>query len=58
VDINDAQLVYDMYAAKKYTDLTQPEIMEKLLRADTGEGNSAKLLDVQDARAVIAEVLK
>jgi len=58
VDINDAQLVYDMYAAKKYTDLTQPEIMEKLLRADTAQGNSAKLLDVQDARAVIAEVLK
>lgn len=57
VDINDAQLVYDMYAAKKYTDLTQPEIMEKLLRADTAQGESAMKLDVNDARAVVDSFL-
>lgn len=58
VDINDAQLVYDMYSAKKYTDLTQAGIMEKLLRADTAQGESAKKLDVHDARAVVADILK
>lgn len=57
VDINDAQLVYDMYSAKKYTNLTQPEIMEKLLRADTAQGESAKKLEVNDARAVVAYIL-
>ena len=54
VDINDAQLTYDMYQAKKYVDFTDVS-MDRFLEADA---NGDKTVDVADATAVVAEVLK
>ena len=52
-DINDAQLVYDMYNAKY--DGFDTVSVEKFLRADM---NGTKNLDVKDAAAVVSEILK
>ena len=52
-DINDAQLVYDMYNAK-YDGFDTVSI-EKFLRADM---NGSKNLTVADATAVVSEILK
>lgn len=52
-DINDAQLVYDMYNAKY--DGFDTVSVEKFLRADM---NGSKNLTVEDARAVVSEILK
>ena len=56
-DINDAQLVYDLYNAHYNNfDLV---IMEKMLRADMSTAEiSAHKLDVNDAVAVVTEVRK
>lgn len=52
VDINDAQLVYDLYN-NVYQDFTQAT-MVKFLKADiTGD----KVINVEDAAAVVAEIL-
>ena len=56
VDINDAQLVYDLYNGG-YQDFTQVT-MEKFLLADTAQGDSAKKLNVNDAAAIVSEILK
>lgn len=51
VDVNDAQLVYDLYNTK-YPDFTKVS-MEKFLKADTtGDGK----VDVADAAAIISEI--
>lgn len=50
-DINDAQLVYDMYN-KHYSDFSGVE-MEKFLRADVSHD---KKLDTQDAAAIISAI--
>ena len=52
VDVNDAQLVYNMYNAK-YTSFTSCS-MEKFLRADV---NYDKTLDVKDAAAIVNIIL-
>ncbi|NLK02449.1 MAG: hypothetical protein GX314_05210, partial [Clostridiaceae bacterium] len=51
VDINDAQLVYDIYNGK-YQDFTSVE-MQKFLNADT---NGDKTVNVTDAAAVVAAI--
>ena len=48
VDVNDAQLVYDMYNGT-YSDFTQVSV-EKFLRAD---GNATKTVDHTDAVAIV-----
>ena len=53
VDINDAQLTYDMYQAKLYTDF-EKVTMDKFLEADlNGDG----CVNVEDAAAVVAYIL-
>lgn len=52
VDVNDAQLVYNMYNAK-YTSFDNCS-MEKFLRADV---NYDKTLDVKDAAAIVSIIL-
>ena len=54
VDINDAQLTYDMYQAKKYADFTAVS-MNKFLKADV---NGDRTVNVEDAASVVAEILK
>lgn len=51
VDINDAQLTYDMYNAK-YADFTTVS-MVKFLRADV---NGSKSLNTEDAAAIVAAI--
>lgn len=51
VDINDAQLVYDMYNGA-YSDFTAVTV-EKFLRADV---NFDKTINVQDASAIVNEI--
>lgn len=51
VDINDAQLTYDMYNAK-YADFTTVS-MVKFLRADV---NGSKNLNTEDAAAIVAKI--
>lgn len=51
VDINDAQLVYDIYNGK-YTDFTAVS-MQKFLNADV---NGDKVVNVTDAAAVVAAI--
>lgn len=53
IDVNDAQLVYNMYQAV-YTDFDQVS-MVKFLRADV---NRSKSLTVEDAAAIISAMLK
>lgn len=53
VDVNDAQLVYDIYNAQ-YGDFTTVSML-KFLRADV---NGDKTVDVKDAAAIISSVLK
>lgn len=53
VDVNDAQLVYDIYNAQ-YGDFTTVSML-KFLRADV---NGDKTVDVNDATAIIRSVLK
>lgn len=53
VDVNDAQLVYDIYNAQ-YGDFTTVSML-KFLRADV---NGDKTVDVKDATAIISSVLK
>jgi hypothetical protein len=48
VDVNDAQLVYDMYNGA-YSDFTQVSV-EKFLRADV---NATKVVDHTDAVAIV-----
>ena len=51
-DVNDAQLVWNMYNAK-YADFTTAATMEMFLRADM---NGSKTLNVEDAAAVVAKI--
>ncbi|NLL22396.1 MAG: hypothetical protein GX260_01260 [Tissierellia bacterium] len=51
VDINDAQLVYDIYNGK-YQDFTVV-VMQKFLYADV---NADKIVNVTDAAAVVAAI--
>lgn len=51
VDVNDAQLVYDLYNTK-YADFTQVS-MEKFLKADTTADGK---VDVADATAIVSEI--
>jgi len=51
IDINDAQLTYDMYNAK-YTDFTEVSVL-KFLCADV---NGSKTVNVEDAAAVVAAI--
>ena len=53
VDVNDAQLVYDIYNAQ-YGDFTTVSML-KFLRADV---NGDKTVDVKDATAIISSILK
>ena len=53
VDINDAQLVYNMYATKMYKDFDTVSV-EKFLRADV---NGDTGMNVQDARWIVNSVL-
>lgn len=53
IDINDAQLVYDMYKAA-YDNFDTVSV-ERFLRADM---NGSKNLTVEDAAAVVSEILK
>ena len=53
LDINDAQLVYDMYN-NVYQDITTVG-MAKFLRADIG---GDRVIDVKDAVAIVTEILK
>lgn len=53
VDVNDAQLVYDMYQAA-YEDFTTVS-MEKFLRADT---NLSKTVDTSDTAKLIADMTR
>ena len=53
IDINDAQLVYDMY--KPVYDDFDILSVERFLRADM---NGSKNLTVEDAVAVVSEILK
>lgn len=54
VDVNDAQLTYDMYQAKKYSGF-EVVSMDRFLEADV---NGDGVVNVEDARAVVAEILK
>lgn len=54
VDINDAQLTYDMYQAKKYSNF-EIVSMDRFLEADL-DGNTK--VDVYDASMIIDELLK
>ena len=54
VDINDAQLTYDMYQAKLYADFGTVS-MDKFLESDT---NGDAVVNVEDAAAVVAQLLK
>ena len=53
VDLNDAQLVYDLYNASYY-DFSVVS-MEKMLRADVSKD---KKIDVSDVTAIVAIVRK
>ena len=53
MDINDAQLTYDMYQAKMYEDFTNVS-MDKFLEADV---NADKTVNTEDAAAIVAVVL-
>ena len=53
VDINDAQLVFDMYN-NKYQDF-ETVTMQKFLKADV---NGDKTINVNDAAAVVSEIVK
>ena len=49
-DVNDAQFVYGIYNMDFTMDITKPEDMQKLLRADmNGDG----VIDIKDAAAVM-----
>ena len=52
VDINDAQLVYDMYN-NGYQDFTSAT-MQKFLNADV---NGSKSINVEDAAAIVAQII-
>lgn len=54
VDINDAQLVHDMYNAM-YKAFDEAVSMEKFLLADV---NGDRTIGVQDAAAIVTEILK
>lgn len=53
VDINDAQLTYDMYQAKMYEGFTDVS-MDKFLEADV---NGDKTVNTEDVAAIVASVL-
>lgn len=59
VDINDAQLVYDMYMNhyEAFYDAEHENMptIRKFLRADT---NGDKMIDTKDAAAVVAEIIR
>ena len=52
VDINDAQLVYDMYLAK-YGEFTQTVAVENFLRADM---DGSRNVTVKDAAEIVAKI--
>lgn len=52
VDINDAQLVYDMYRAK-YGEFTQTVAVENFLRADM---DGSRNVTVKDAAEIVAKI--
>ena len=52
IDINDAQLVYDMYNAK-YADFTEVTML-KFLNADV---NGSMKVDVEDAAAIVSIIV-
>lgn len=52
MDVNDAQLVWNMYSAQ-YSDFTTNVTMEKFLRADV---NGSKTVDTTDAAAIISAI--
>lgn len=54
VDINDAQLVFDMYN-NKYQDFINNATMQKFLKADV---NGDKTINTGDAAAVVSEIVK
>ena len=54
VDVNDAQLTYDMYQAKMYEDFTRVT-MDKFLEADV---NGDGIVNVEDAAAIVVQLLK
>ena len=54
VDINDAQLVFDMYN-NKYQNFDVTGMMQKFLKADV---NGDKVINVSDAAAIVAEIIK
>lgn len=54
VDINDAQLVYDMYK-KLYNSFDNAATVSKFLRADVnGDGK----IDTRDAQAIVAKIVE
>jgi hypothetical protein len=53
VDASDAQLVWNMYMAKAYTNFESVE-MSKFLEADV---NGDKAINLDDAAAIIDEIL-
>ena len=53
VDINDAQLVFDMYN-NEYQDFYNAT-MQKFLKADV---NGDKAINVHDAAAIVAEIVR
>ena len=55
VDVNDAQVTYNMYQSKMYTEEFDVETMAKFLEADV---NGDSLVDVNDAAAIVAMLLK
>ena len=56
VDINDAQLLYDLYQAKSdVADISSVEAMQPLLNGDV---NHNGMLDTGDARAVVFLIAK
>lgn len=52
VDVNDAQLVYDMYQAK-YAEFTDALAVENFLRADV---DGSKSIAVKDAAEIVAKI--
>ena len=54
VDINDAQLVYNMYMAKMYADFTDNVTVEIFLRADI---NGTVGVNVEDVRGLVSYIL-
>jgi len=61
MDANDAQLVWNMYQGKRYTDFTEVSVL-KFLEADVSDTRDTTgtegLVDVNDATAIVAKILE